>query len=138
MAQASAFATGSACASGHGSASVVQTPIRPPYSNSTTYSSGDLADATTTSLLDTLTQHGGGLPQRDVATALREPVATMAAMADGTAPPRFFLSSLDPGVGKTTTLICLLPRRCSAILYAASMQYVARYSGFSALSGCDG
>lgn len=29
----------------------------------------------------------------------------MAAMADGTAPPSFFLSSLDPGVGKTTTLI---------------------------------
>ncbi|WP_139280818.1 hypothetical protein [Shimia gijangensis] len=26
-------------------------------------------------------------------------------MADGTAPPSFFLSSLDPGVGKTTTLI---------------------------------
>lgn len=29
----------------------------------------------------------------------------MAAMADGTAPPSFFLSSLDPGVGKTTALI---------------------------------
>ena len=26
-------------------------------------------------------------------------------MADGTAPPRFFLSSLDPGVGKTTALV---------------------------------
>jgi hypothetical protein len=29
----------------------------------------------------------------------------MVAMADGIAPPSFFLSSLDPGVGKTTTLI---------------------------------
>jgi hypothetical protein len=28
----------------------------------------------------------------------------MAAMANGTAPPSFFLSSLDPGVGKTTSL----------------------------------
>ncbi|WP_394200133.1 hypothetical protein, partial [Litoreibacter albidus] len=34
-----------------------------------------------------------------------ELVATMEAMAEGVAPPCFYLSSLDPGVGKTTTLI---------------------------------
>lgn len=105
MAQASALATGSTCALRHGSASVVQTPLRPLYSDCTSYSSGGLADASTTSLMDTLTRRGGGLLHPDVATALREPVAMMAAMADGTAPPSFFLSSLDPGVGKTTALI---------------------------------
>lgn len=105
MAQAHAFAPGSACALRHGPDLVVQTPLRPLYSDCTSYSSGGLADATTTSLIDTLTERGGGLLHQDVATALRELVATMAAMADGTAPPSFFLSSLDPGVGKTTTLI---------------------------------
>ncbi|SHK67721.1 hypothetical protein SAMN05444000_1662 [Shimia gijangensis] len=82
MAQAFASATGSACALQHGSGSAVQTPLRSLYRDCTSYSSDDLADATTTSQLDTLIRHGGGLPQQDVATALRELIATMAAMAD--------------------------------------------------------
>ena len=105
MDQAFALATGSACALRHGSGSVVQVPYEPLYRKCTSYGSGDLADATTSSLLDELARLGGGPTQQDVATALRELVVTMTAMAEGTAPPGFFLSSLDPGVGKTTSLI---------------------------------
>lgn len=105
MAQASAFATVSARALRHGSDPVVQTPLIPLYNDCTSYSSGNLADATTTLLLEELARRGGGPIPQDVATALREVVATLAAMADGIAPPSFFLSSLDPGIGKTTTLI---------------------------------
>lgn len=108
MAQATAFATGTASALAHRSGSVVQIPFRPLYSDCTSFSSRDLADATTTSLLEVLTGRGGGLPQQDVATALRELASTMSAMADGIAPPNFFLSSLDPGVGKTTALVCFV------------------------------
>lgn len=105
MAQASALAIGSSCALRHGSAPVVQLPLRPLYRDCTSYGSGGLANATTSSLIDELARRGGGLPQQNVAMALRELVATMAAMADGTVSPHFYLSSLDPGVGKTTTLI---------------------------------
>jgi hypothetical protein len=57
------------------------------------------------SLLPVLEGKAGGQLPHDVAEALRVLVAMMVAMAEGTAPPRFYLSSLDPGVGKTTTLI---------------------------------
>lgn len=103
MAQASALAIGSACALRHGPAPVVQIPLGSLNRDCTSYS--DLTNATTSSLFSELGRHGEGLVQQDVAMALRELVATMAAMADGTAPPKFFLSSLDPGVGKTTALI---------------------------------
>jgi hypothetical protein len=105
MAQASAFATGSACALRHGSGSVAQTPIRALYSDCTSYSSSDLADATTTSQLDTLIRHGGGLPQQDVATALRELIATMVAMADERSPPSHFRFFLGPDLDKTMMLM---------------------------------
>ncbi|SLN32579.1 hypothetical protein ROG8370_01291 [Roseovarius gaetbuli] len=105
MAQASALAIGSACALRHESVSVVQTPLRPLYRHCTSNRSGDLADATTSSLFAVLKQRGGGLLHQDTAIALRELVATMKAIADGSADPCFYLSSLDPGVGKTTTLI---------------------------------
>ncbi len=105
MAQASAFATGSACALRHEFVPVVQNPIRSLYRDCTSYGFGDLAEATTTSLLNQLCSRGGGLPPEPVASALQELVNTLAAMADGAAPPHFFLSSLDPGVGKTTTMV---------------------------------
>lgn len=105
MAQAFALTTGAACASRHGPGSVVQTPLRPLYSDCTSYGLDDLAVATTTSQLDTLTQHGGGLPLRDVATALRELFATMAAMADERPSPSCFLVYLDPGLDKTMMLM---------------------------------
>ena len=105
MAQASAFATGSACALQHGSASVVQTPLRPIYSDCTSYGLSDLTDVTISSLFGELFRRGGVHPPQDVEDALQHLVATMVAMAEGTAPPVFSLSSLDPGVGKTTTLI---------------------------------
>lgn len=104
MAQASALATGSAIP--HRLTSVVQTPLRPSNDNCTTkLSQSSLADATTSSLLSVLEGRCGGQLHQDVAKALRELVVTMEAMAEGTAPRHFYLSSLDPGVGKTTTLI---------------------------------
>lgn len=104
MAQASALATGGTLAFPH-VAPVVQKPLRPSYRDCTTCSLSNLAEATTSSLYAELDRRGRGLPQQDVAIALQELVATMAAMAEGTASPSFHLSSLDPGVGKTTALI---------------------------------
>ena len=40
--------------------------------------------------------------------ALRAGADIMEKMADGTCPPLVYVSSLDPGVGKTTTVICFL------------------------------
>lgn len=108
MAQASALATGVTLAFPHVLAPVVQTPIRPLYRNCTTPQSSSLAEVTTSSLFALLSQRGGGLPHHYFTTALRELVATMAAMAEGKAPPVFHLSSLDPGIGKTTALICFV------------------------------
>ena len=106
MAQASALATGTAVAIPHTLTEVVQTPLRPLYDNCTTsLSSASLADATTSSLLSVLEGRAGGQLHQDVAEALRVLVATMEAIADGSAPPCSYLSSLDPSVGKTTTLI---------------------------------
>ena len=104
MAQASASAIGETCAFPHGPASVVQTPLKPLNRECTIHSFSELADATTTSLLEDLTRWGGPLSP-GVEEALRCLVEKMVAMAEGTASPSFYLSSLDPGVGKTTTLI---------------------------------
>lgn len=108
MAQASALATGVTLAFPHVLAPVVQTPIRPLYRNCTTPQSSSLAEATTSSLFAVLVQRGGGLPYQDVTIALRELVAMFVAMAEGKASPVFYLSSLDPGIGKTTALICFV------------------------------
>ena len=105
MAQASAFATRETCAVRHGETPVVQTLLRRlPYSNCTPYASGTLSDVVMSSLLATLSHRGGDL-SRDVVEGLSDLVSTMTAMAEGTAGTNFFLSSLDPGVGKTTSLI---------------------------------
>lgn len=92
-------------------------------------SSSSLADATISSLFTVLEQRGGR-PQQDVAIALRELVAMMTAMADGTALPCFYLFSLDPGVGKTTALIPLAQSNSRSmasrvVLRRSSVQLVA-------------
>lgn len=105
MAQASASVTGSVCALRHRSAPVVQTPLSPLYRDCASYGFGGMADATTTSQLDTPPQHSGCLPQRDVATSLRELIATTAAMADERPSSSCFLVYLDPSLDKTMILI---------------------------------
>ena len=105
MAQASALAIGSACAFWYGSAPVVQLPLRPLYRVCTSYGCGDLAEATTSSVVAELARRGGEDLHGDTVVGISELVSAIAAMAEGTASPHFFLSSLDPGVGKTTTLI---------------------------------
>jgi hypothetical protein len=52
--------------------------------------------------------------------ALRELAETLQAMADGTVARRFFLSSLDPGVGKSQTLIAFV----DALLASPAHQHV--------------
>jgi hypothetical protein len=47
-------------------------------------------------------------PSEAMWSALRAVAHTLEAMADGGCPPLIHLSSLDPGVGKTTTVICFL------------------------------
>lgn len=105
MAQASALAIGSACAFWYGSAPVVQLPLRPLYRVCTSYGCGDLAEATTSSVVAELARRGGEDLHGDTVVGISELVSAIAAMTEGTASPHFFLSSLDPGVGKTTTLI---------------------------------
>lgn len=105
MAQASALAIEMTCALRHGFPSVVEPPLRPHYRHCTSYSPSSFADATTFSLFTVLEQRGGGVLDLDVATAPRELIATLLAVADGTAFPCFFLSGLNPIVGKITTLI---------------------------------
>lgn len=108
MAQASALAIGSTCALQPVSHPVVQIPLRPLYRDCTSIGSSNLTEATTSSLLSELARRGGEHVDLETAIALRELVTTMVAMAEGTATPHFFLSSLDPGVGKTTTLTCFV------------------------------
>jgi hypothetical protein len=104
MAQAFASATGSSYASRYGQTQVVQTPLSNSlYNNCTTSGLGFLAEATMSSLLEELTRRGVDLND-DMAGGLADLVATMEAVADGSAPAKFFLSSLDPGVGKTTAV----------------------------------
>ena len=46
----------------------------------------------------------GQHPSEDMWTALTELASVLEAMAEGRCPQKFFLSSLDPGVGKTQTV----------------------------------
>ena len=66
-----------------------------------------LADQTMAALRDYFAdrQHA---PSEAMWVALRAVADTMERMAEGTCPPLIHLSSLDPGVGKTTTVICFL------------------------------
>ncbi|MBN8185056.1 hypothetical protein, partial [Roseibium aggregatum] len=50
----------------------------------------------------------GQTPSAQQIEALSDIVATLTAMAGGSSPPKVFLSSLDPGMGKTTALIQFL------------------------------
>ena len=129
MVQASALAIGSACALRHVSDPVVQRPLRPLYRNCTRYGFSDLAEATTSSLFAELARRGGAQLEQNTAIALRELVSTKVAMAEGTASPHFFLSSLDPGVGKTTALICFVQE----LLRSAQHEDVAVLLCFSRL-----
>lgn len=104
MAQAHAFATGNACASQHGSDLVVQYPLEASYRFCTTPISGGVCEAVVSSLLRELKGYGW-VPSEEASDALVGLVNCMVSMADGTAEPKFFLSSLDPGLGKTTALI---------------------------------
>lgn len=108
MAQASALAIGSTCALQPVSHPVVQIPLRPFYRDCTSIGSGDLTKATTSSLFAELARRGGERDDLETTIAFQELVTTMVAMAEGSATPHFFLSSLDPGVGKTTTLTCFV------------------------------
>lgn len=69
----------------------------------------------------------------------------MAAMADGTAAPNFFLSSLDPGVGKTTTLIHFVQQLLrsqqhedvAVLLCVSRLEEIARLVEEMNLEECD-
>jgi DNA polymerase III delta prime subunit len=50
----------------------------------------------------------GHRPSADMWGALQAVAETMEKMAEGRCPPVIHVSSLDPGVGKTTTVICFL------------------------------
>jgi hypothetical protein len=80
-----------------------------PIQNLTPYEGydlrGNIAENTLASLkhfLDAYTKHR---PSSDMWVGLAALAETMAAMADGTCEAEVYLSSLDPGVGKTKTII---------------------------------
>jgi hypothetical protein len=104
MVQAPALTTGGDMACPKAMTSVVQFPLEAYYEDCTPLPSR-LALATYGSLLDALAKRNGRRPEDGTCLALWELVKLMSDMAEGTAPASFFLSSLDPGVGKTTALI---------------------------------
>jgi hypothetical protein len=57
----------------------------------------------------------GHHPSDEMWTALTELASVLEAMAEGRCPPKFFLSSLDPGVGKTQTVTHFLKALTSSI-----------------------
>src|SRR5260221_492841 len=63
-----------------------------------------LLSSLTLNSLTTYFASKGHRPSPAMWEALGDLTHTLEAMADGTAPPKFFLSSLDPGVGKTQTI----------------------------------
>lgn len=107
MVQASALTTEGDMACPKAMTPVVQFPLKAYYKDCTPLPSS-LALATYSSLLDTLAKRNGPLPDEPTYQALFGLVKVLADMAEGEAPPSFFLSSLDPGVGKTTALIVFI------------------------------
>jgi hypothetical protein len=81
--------------------------VAPPSEQPAPPSSTPLADQTMAALKDYFAgrQHA---PSEAMWVALRAVADTMEGMAEGRCPPLIHLSSLDPGVGKTTTVICFL------------------------------
>jgi hypothetical protein len=65
---------------------------------------GPLATQTRTSLLKFFNERTAHRPSVAMLTALMDAAMVFEAMADGRCPPSYFLSSLDPGVGKTQTV----------------------------------
>jgi hypothetical protein len=80
--------------------------------NFTTYS--PLASETLGSL-KTFFDARGHRPSEDMWTALAELAFVLEAMAEGRCPPQLFLSSLDPGVGKTQTVTHFIRALTSSI-----------------------
>ena len=64
--------------------------------------------AQTMAALRTFFAERNHVPSQEMWTALGAAADTMEAMAEGRCSPAIYLSSLDPGVGKTTTVICFL------------------------------
>lgn len=69
--------------------------------------SADLTTSTMNEVVNTL-HHYGQDPSHNHLDALHSVIQTMADMAEGTAERRVYVSSLDPGMGKTTSLIVFL------------------------------
>lgn len=77
------------------------------YQDCTTSSSPTLIDATMSSLQEKFARQGHR-PSIQQLAALHNVASTLTKMAEGTCPPRFHLSSLDPGVGKTSLSVAFI------------------------------
>jgi len=80
------------------------------YYNSITtalYTSASLVENTLRGLRSTFDDRGLS-PSPEMLTGLRSAIQVMAAMADGLCVPAYYVSSLDPGVGKTTAMVHFL------------------------------
>jgi hypothetical protein len=83
---------------------------KPYYYNrliTTFYNSTSLVERTVGSLKDTF-DHRGLSPSPEMWTGLRSAIQVMADMAQGSWVPAYYVSSLDPGVGKTTAMVHFL------------------------------
>lgn len=79
-----------------------------------------LADLTLVALQATFSERGHS-PSGDMWKALEAVALTLQRMAEGDCPPKIHLSSLDPGVGKTSAVVCFL----RALLASAYHEHVA-------------
>ena len=106
----------------------------PHRSKPTPHSDMTLKATTMVDLRATFSRRGHD-PSPDMWDALEDLVDRLEAMADGTCPPVFYLSSLDPGVGKTQTIVHFLRALVADLKYSdvGVLIGVARLDEISAL-----
>lgn len=86
---------------------VVQNPYYYKWITTNSCYPASLVERTIKTLKNTF-DHRGLSPSPDMWTGLRSAIQVMADMADGSCVPAYYVSSLDPGVGKTTAMVHFL------------------------------
>lgn len=86
---------------------LVKTSIKIPKGKNTRHDRRDLVADTMAALRAQLMLHGQH-PSSDQIEGLQDAVSTLKEMAQGRCSPAVYLSSLDPGVGKTTAIVCFI------------------------------
>lgn len=118
--------------------------VREPSYGFSPLRTGGLTKDTIASLRATFSGYGHN-PTPDMWEALNAIASTAEAMADGNCPPLVYLSSLDPGVGKTTVVIHFLRsliaseahRRVAALICVRTREKIEAFVAEAGLSKWD-